>query len=101
MSAKLADQTGGFILSAFTPKAEAVEDISEQELMEQIRNGSTEELFEIQETSGTPKTIDSSLSVSILLGLYFTLNLLLLAAVFVSSRPILRMKPGHIFQDYY
>ena len=101
VSAKLADQTGGFILSAFTPKAEAVEEISEQELMEQIRNGSTEELFEIQETSGTPKTIDSSLSVSILLGLYFTLNLLLLAAVFVSSRPILRMKPGHIFQDYY
>lgn len=75
-SVKLTDNTGDFLLAAFTLEEEA-EEISEQEVLEQSRNGTAKELFTIK------------------------VSLILLAAVSVSSRPILRMKPVDIFQDYY
>lgn len=100
-SVRLADSTGDFLLTAFTPEAEEAEEISEQDVLEQSRNGTVGELFSIKETSGTPENINSSLSLPIVAGLYLVLSLILLAAVSISSRPILHMKPVDIFQDYY
>lgn len=100
-SVRLADSTGDFLLTAFTPEAEGAEEISEQDVLEQSRNGTVGELFSIKETSGTPENINSSLSLPIVAGLYLVLSLILLAAVSISSRPILHMKPVDIFQDYY
>ena len=100
-TAQLMDHTDEFILSAFAPETEEKKEISEQEILESSRSGSSEELFKINEVSGTPRAIDSSLSLSTVIAIYFVMNIVLCVAVIISSRPILRMKPGNIFQDYY
>ena len=101
ISAKLIDRTDDVILSAFTSETEDAKEITEQEILESSRNGTAEDLFKINEVSGTPTTIESSLSIPIIAGIYLVLNILILAAILVASRPIIQMKPFKIFQDYY
>lgn len=101
ISAELIDRTDDVILSAFTSETEDAKEITEREILESSRNGTAEDLFKINEVSGTPTTIESSLSIPIIAGIYLVLNILILAAILVASRPIIQMKPFKIFQDYY
>nr|WP_303183346.1 FtsX-like permease family protein [Lachnoclostridium phocaeense] len=101
ISAELIDHTDDVILSAFSPEAEESKKITEKEILENSRSGSSEDLFKINEVSGTPKTIESRLSISLIIVLYLALNMVMLVAILVASRPIMQMKPFKIFQDYY